>query len=579
MLVCAGAPQRCPAQLPSPADDPVIQAMDAELGRSMDKLSHAGKAPLYYLSYRLYEGSWDTITAWNGALLGGAHADAWRMLSVDLRVGDPRFDNTHFLRVANTSSPHVFEKSGENESILPAHGAGLPLRQCLWLKTDEAFKDAQSRYAELCASNDVLAQEEDRSNDFSLQPVHKFASPVKNIPVNNAEWEARILKLSKIFLRHPGIENSTVSFIAEPTTRYMVTSEGSQLIEQHPSYRVAATATALTNDGTSVWLYDSIESTDPQSLVKDDELSLRLENMAASLEKLRNAPPAEPYVGPAILSGKAASVFFHETFGHRIEAVHEKSEGEGKTFASRLGTAVMPQFISVTDDPTISTEHGEVLTGHYLYDDEGVPGRPVVLAKNGVLTGFLLSRTMVSGFKTSNGHGRAAPGWNPVARQSNLIVSADARNQLSPQALHNKLIEEAKKQHKPYGLYFDEIAGGSTFTTRGSEQTYKMEPLRVFKVFVDGRPDQLIRGADIVGTPLAALEHIIATGTDHGIFNGRCGRDSGEVPVSAVAPSLLLESIEIKRTAKTFQRSPILPDPTFETDSRGQPGDAVKEKP
>jgi TldD protein len=539
-----------------------VQTLDQELKRSMAQLKGSGKIPLYYLAYRLYEGTWEAIIASDGALDNQYPHSHWRMLSVDLRIGSPRFDNTHFLRGANTTSPHFYERSSKTESILPLDDAGIPLRQCLWLKTDEAFKEAQQRFSELTASKDILSIEEDKSGDFTLLPAHHYDSPIKVFPVDRPEWEERVRKLSKLFLSHPAIQNSTVSFAAQPTTRYMVNSENSQLIEQHTSYQILIRASTLANDGMKLWLWDSVESTEPSFLPDQAGLTKRVEKLAKSLDELRNAPAAEPYVGPAILSGKAAAVFFHETFGHRIEAVHEKSENEGKTFARKLGTIVMPSFISVVDDPTVLKSGNEFLNGHYAFDDEGVPAQRVILAKNGILTGFLLSRSPVQGFKSSNGHGRSAPGWNPMARQANLFVRADKSKEVSPQNLKLLLIAEAKKQHKSYGLVFDEISGGSTYTAAGSEQTYSIYPLKVYKVFVDGRPDQLIRGAEIVGTPLAALEKIMAAGTDTGVFNGSCGRESGYVPVSAVSPSLLIQSIETKRTAKTFEKLPILPDPT-----------------
>ncbi|MBX9691763.1 MAG: peptidase U62, partial [Cyanobacteria bacterium] len=298
----------------------------------------------------------------------------------------------------------------------------------------------------------------------------------------------------------------------------------------------------------------------------------RIEELAKSLDDLRDAPPADSYVGPAILSGRAASVFFHETFGHRIEAVHEKSEGEAKTFAQKVGTLVMPSFITVIDDPTAVRAHGTSLNGHYKFDDEAVPGQAVTLAKNGVLTGFLMGRTPLQGFEKSNGHGRCAAGWNPTARQSNLFVHTAKNKQHSPEELRALLIKEAKRQKKEYGLYFEEIAGGVTWTDQRAQQAFNIYPKRVYKVFVDGRKDELIRGADIVGTPLTALEKIIASGTEYGVFNGSCGRDSGHVPVSGVAPSLLVQSIEVKRTRKTFQKPPILPDPIGRSDAQPNGG-------
>ncbi len=368
---------------PAITQNSVIQALDVELKRSMNLLKAKAKAPIYFLAYKLYEGKWDSIVCTDGAVEGDSPPDPWRMLSVELRVGSPRLDNTHFLRGENSSAPHLYDRSTKFGSILPGAGAGLPLRQCLWLKTDDAFKQAQQRYFELCANTAVMSTEEDRSGDFCPEPPHFYAGPIKDIIVNRAEWKNRIRDLSRQFLKHPSIEHSTVSFESQPTTAYIVNSEGSQITEQSLDYGVSINASTITDDGMTLWLWDHVHNIDPAALPDQAVLSDKVENMAKALEQLRQAPPAESYTGPAILSGKAAAVFFHETFGHRVEAVHEKNETEGKTFAKRIGTSVMPKFISVIDDPTVSSACGQLLNGHYKYDDEGVPAQKVVLAKNG----------------------------------------------------------------------------------------------------------------------------------------------------------------------------------------------------
>ncbi len=416
----------------------------------------------------------------------------------------------------------------------------------------------------------MMSAEDDKSDDFSFQPVHHFTPPFKEFQLNRSEWEGRVRRLSLQFLNYPWLQSSKVSLMIEPTTRYMVNSEGSQIVEQHFAYHVLIDASTLAADGMQLRLDDSESTVDPSLLPDEAAISKRIEKLADRLDKLRNAPVAEAYVGPAILSGRAAAVFFHETFGHRIEAVHEKSENEGKTFARKIGTIVMPSFLTVTDDPTVAKVGPEYLNGHYAYDDEGVPAQAVTVAKNGVLSSFLLGRTMVSGFTASNGHGRSSPGWNPVARQGNLFVLAEKKKQVSTKTLREMLLQECKKQNKSYGLLFDEIAGGSTSTLSHSDQSYVVHPLVVYKVFVDGRPDQLIRGAEIVGTPLAALERIVAAGNDPSVFNGTCGRESGPVPVSAISPSLLVESIETKRKARSTQKKPVLPDPNLPVKEVGQ---------
>jgi predicted Zn-dependent protease len=284
--------------------------------------------------------------------------------------------------------------------------------------------------------------------------------------------------------------------------------------------------------------------------------------MAVDLDALRKAPVMEPYDGPALLSGRAAAVFFHEVLGHRLEGHRQKDEDEGQTFTKKINQEVLPKFLSIVDDPTKSEMAGLKLAGNYEYDSEGVPAQRVELITDGVLKSFLTSRMPIKGFEHSNGHGRNQPGLMPTGRQGNLIVSS---SQTVPEKeMRQKLIDEVKKQGKPYGLYFDDIQGGFTLTQRALPQAFQVLPVIVYKVFPDGRPDELVRGVDIVGTPLAALTRIITTGDEQHVFNGVCGAESGSVPVSAIAPSMLFSEMEVQKRAHEHDRPPILPPPGFE---------------
>jgi predicted Zn-dependent protease len=284
--------------------------------------------------------------------------------------------------------------------------------------------------------------------------------------------------------------------------------------------------------------------------------------MARNLEALREAPITEPFDGPAILSGRASAVFFHEVLGHRLEGQRQRGDDEGQTFTKLLNKPILPTFLSVSDDPTVADFHGIPLSGHYLYDDEGQPARRVDLIKNGVLDTFLMSRQPIASFQASNGHGRAEAGHMPTGRQGNLIVISTKA--VSDEELRAMLKAEAKKQGKAYGLYFEDISSGFAVTTRRSPQAFQVIPLVVYRVFVDGRPDELVRGVSIVGTPQAALNRILATNDKQDIFNGICGAESGSIPVSAVAPAMLVSEIETQRQAQGTSRPPVLPPPPAE---------------
>ncbi len=170
-----------------------------------------------------------------------------------------------------------------------------------------------------------------------------------------------------------------------------------------------------------------------------------------------------------------------------------------------------------------------------------------------------MSRSPIKGFERSNGHGRRQPGLEVVSRQSNLLV--DSTRKVPESRLREMLIEEAKRQNKPYGLYFKEVTGGFTTTARAGVQAFKVMPVVVYRVYADGRPDELVRGADIVGTPLASFAKILGTSEQQEVFNGYCGAESGTVPVSAVAPAILVSEIEIEKKDKSQDKPPLLPFP------------------
>jgi TldD protein len=210
---------------------------------------------------------------------------------------------------------------------------------------------------------------------------------------------------------------------------------------------------------------------------------------------------------------------------------------------------------------------GQDLLGYYQFDDEGVAAQRVVLVDHGVLKNFEMSRSPLKDFPHSNGHGRRQLGATPVSRQGNLLV--ESNKMVSNAQLRAKLIELVKQQGKPYGLLIDDIAGGFTFTGRGQPQAFQVEPLVVYKVFADGRPDQLVRGVDIVGTPLAALTKIVATGDTPEVFNGYCGAESGYVPVSAASPAILTSELEVQKKQSSTDRPPILPPPAHDIQKSG----------
>ncbi len=537
----------------------IIGIMEKELKRSFEKLKNAGDAPLYYLGYRLYETTNDYVSAEYGARTSDDfEATKRRVLRVDLRVGSPELDNSHKVR-----DQRMFSFDSDFSSYLqtdvPLDDNEMALRHALWLRTDKAFRKAQQQYARVIANKDVNVKEEDSSNDFSEEDPQEYTGEEKKLNFDRKKWCEDIKELSAIYRKYPEIYSSSVAFTASLTRRWLVNSEGTKIHDSRTDYGIYSTAQARAEDGMNLWLYDDIEATEVEDLPNKEALAKFVSDIANNLNNLRTSPKAKPFAGPAILRSKAAGVFFHEVFGHRMEGHRQKNEKEGRTFTKSIGKRIMPEFISVIDDPTLKRLGGVRLNGTYKFDDEGVPAQKVTLVDKGVLKTFLLARSPVKGFPRSNGHGRCSPSRNPVARMGNLIVQST--NTVPYADLRKKLIETVKAQGKEYGLVFDDIAGGYTLTATSAPQVYSLQPLVVTKVFADGRPDELVRGVKIVGTPLTALEKIVQTSDRSDSFNGVCGAESGSVPVSASSPDLLVETLEVELKDKRQDKPPLLKPP------------------
>ncbi len=557
-LTTAAAPER---------NDIVMKAMTKELNRSFNALKKGGGEPLYYMAYRLYDVTTLEIEGSYGAIEGD-NDRRYRVLDVEMRVGTPKIDNTHKLR----SEPMLFSMMLPESVNVPVEDNETALRTALWLETDRAYREALKGIVSVKADKDVRAPEEDDSDDFSIGVKgQEYVGPPIECNVDRELWKDRIRNCSKVFKEFPDVTGSSVQLSMNNVRRYIVNSEGTRIEDSSLQLRVFAQAQAIAEDGMVVSLYDSIEAQSPKELPDEAKLSAMLRKLCDQVVSLKKAPLSEPYAGPAILRNKAAGVFFHEVLGHRIEGHRQKDEEEGRTFANKVNKGVVPKFISVVDDPTLTTLKGKWLNGYYKYDDEGMPAERVSIIDKGILKNFLMSRSPIAQFKKSNGHGRCSPGRSPVARQGNLIV--DSTKRVPYPRLKAMLVAEAKKQKKPYGLIIDEIEGGFAITQNYMPQSFSLIPLRVTRVWANGQPEEILRGVGMVGTPLASIERILSAGDDDATFNGQCGAESGWVPVSATSPSLLIQTIELEKPYKEQEKPPLLPAPLYDKKSATSEGE------
>jgi predicted Zn-dependent protease len=538
---------------------PLLGAMQAELDRSMKTLSALDPAA-YFISYTLTDSQRLTVSGSNGALLQ-SDENRNRWLEVSVRTGSYELDSTH--KVDGRQPPN-----GGPGTNAPIDDDSDVLRRAIWLETDKQYRAAAEALIKIKTGKEVKVQtEEGSAPDFSREKPQVFSGPWVSFTLDRKPWEQKVRDYTAYFRQSNAVINSIVTFTAVAQNTIQLTSEGTQLQFGQVRYRLELFIQGKASDGMDIDRYYNFDWVSAKDAPDDRAVLAAAAQLRKEMEGLVASPLNDPTVGPALLTGRAAAVFFHEVFGHRAEGHRQKDVNEGQTFAKKVGQPILPDFLSIVDDPTLRKLANQDLLGYYQYDDEGVIAERVTLVDHGVLKNFEMSRSPLVGFPHSNGHGRRQIGATPVSRQGNLIV--ESNKTVTNAQLRAKLIELIKQQNKPYGLLIDDIAGGFTFTGRGQPQAFQVEPLVVYKVFADGRPDELVRGVDIVGTPLAALTKIVATGDTPEVFNGYCGAESGYVPVSAAAPAILTSELEVQKKQSSTDRPPILPPPAHDSAKSG----------
>ena len=479
--------------------DEVLAAMEAELQRSMQQLSQQ-QEPAFYLSYEIVEVDHRGVATAYGMTVDRSE-DRRRQLDIDLRVGSPQLDNTHPLRGNGA------RRRGRGESYqyieVPMEGSGDALRASLWLHTDRAYKDAVERLTTVRTNVEVKVEESDGSPDFAAdQPARRVERQLE-LALNIDRWQGVLERSGKVFAEHPEIFQGEASLRVQRQTRWYVNSEGSTLRTSRVSYRLDLAAFVKADDGMELPRYETYFAYRESDLPSEEELDTAVERMVADLLALRSAPVVDPYTGPAILSGRAAGVFFHEVFGHRVEGHRQKREDDGQTFKQKIGERILPESFSVVFDPTRPRWGDQDLAGHYRYDNEGVRAQSVTAVEDGVFRRFLMSRSPIEGQARSNGHGRRQPGYRAVSRQSNLIVESSAA--VSREELKKRLLDKVEEQGRPFGLFFEDIQGGFTTTGRRAPNAFNVLPILVYRIYPDGR-EELVRGVDLIGTPAHRLQ-------------------------------------------------------------------------
>jgi TldD protein len=536
---------------------PILDILKAENQREMAALKQQ-KDPAHYLAYQLVEQRIVALESEGGALITDSD-DTVRNLDVEVRVGKPELDNSRALADDTNGLNAPLSRRG----IVPFGEDKEALSNALWLETDRRYREAVSALGYVRQDQSTL-KARTTAPDFSQEsPEVHIEAPLK-LELNKAAWIERLRRCSAKALKGQATRG-TCNVVFQQTTAYLVNSEGSQIQTSWTNAQLSVSVGVKADDGMNLSRLEQRFGRTPADLPPDSEIDKMLATVTGDLNALHDAPLADPYVGPAILEGRAAGVFFHEVFGHRIEGHRQKDLTSGQTFASYVGKGIAPDWLSVYDDPQLVTLNGVQLNGFYRYDDEAVHARRVSLIDHGKLVGFLMGRNPIPGFGHSNGHGRRSPGLPPVARQGNLVV--EVAKSVPRTELEQLLIEEIKKQNRPYGMIFTDISGGFTNTSAFAPQAFKVNPVMAYRLYPDGRRE-LVRGIDVSGTPLVALQSIRAASREIETFNGVCGAESGWVPVSASAPSLLIEKIEVEKGFIPPDRPPVLQPPAIRQSER-----------
>jgi predicted Zn-dependent protease len=552
-------------------ESPILEAMQAELSRSMARLRLKSYEAPYFIAYAVRDYQQRAVASRFGAQVEKNNSHA-RQASVEVRVGDYQLDNT-------SSDRELAFDIGDNEQWDPPTDAPIDddpqaIRATLWLLTDSKYKHALSAYAKKRGKRATTITEDENLPSFSREAPAHHIDPVTPFNWDESTLAERSRRASALFKQFPDLFDGGVKVTGDHVTRWFVNSEGTAVTTERTIYSVHLSAATRAKDGMLLEHEKDFYGRTLEELPDDKQLAETITILANELHALREAPMVDPYTGPAILMEEAAGVFFHETVGHRLEGERQNDEKEGRTFKGQVGRVVLPEFLSVIDDPTArnalvtdgaaplgtgNKAHQVALNGWYSYDDEGVAARKVTLIDNGVLRDYLKSRTPIAGSLHSNGHGRAEGTADPMGRMANLFLRSTKRVSLT--RLKEMLLEEVRRQGKPFGLIIRDITGGSTNTSNFGYQAFKGQPRLVYRVDAKTGTETLVRGVEMVGTPLTTVSRIVATSDTEGVFNGYCGAESGFVPVSTVAPAVLMSEIELQRTQRAMERQPILPPP------------------
>lgn len=511
--------------------DPVLRAMQEELLRSKQDLKLEQMQRPYYIEYSIVDLQQYSAEAEFGGVRVDQHAHN-RAVRAVVRIGDYKQDS--------------YYRSGEGViELLPIDNDPDAIRHQLWLATDEAYKHAAAALTEKLAALKQIesAQEVD---DFSHEQPARYFGEAKPLPQDTAQWRDAVKSISAMYTLDPQLESWRANVNFTTQTRYFVNSEGTAVRRSMPFYTVSFSGSTQASDGMRLDLGRTWAVADPNELPSITDVHAAAEKLIKRLAALRAAPQVEEeYRGPVLMSPDASGALFATLVAPNVSGRKPRFGTFARTageYASSYKSRVLPDFITVVDDPTQKTANGRTLLGSYAYDDEGVAARPVTVIENGKLVNYLLGRQPIRDFTTSNGHGRSGPAGAAQPHIGNLFIKAE--NAVSAEELKARLIQMCKDQGRAYGYLVRSLANAGA-------------PRLLYRVYVSDGHEELVRGAMFNQLDTRAIRtDLIAAGNDAQVDNR-----AEQVPSSIIAPSLLFDELEIKRANQSKEKLPLYPPP------------------
>jgi len=510
--------------------DPVISAMREELERSKSHVKMDNVSAPYYIEYRLSDVQEYTAEATFGALREDQRVHV-RSVRVVVRVGDYKQDSYYGPGIGMVD-------------LAPLDNDSIALRRQLWNATDRAYKAASEAFASKKA---LLSQysAEQPFDDFAKVPSLQSIGPLAKLEFSPEAWKQALEKSTELYSSDPKIQSLSAALRFRAVNVYFVNTEGTITRQGFAAYSVQLMGETQAADGMRLGRSPFYMAATAAELPQPAKLQADMAKMLGTLKDLREAPLVEEdYRGPVLFSNDAATDVFTAMVGINVLGIRPKPGESARTigeFSSSYKSRVLPDFLSVVDDPTMKSFQGKSLIGSYEIDEEGVRAQAVPLIKDGMLVDYLLSRIPIRDFPNSNGHGRAAPGQPPIASIGNLIVQP--KQPLPAEELKKKLIEMCKQENKPYGYYVETLSG--------------YDPRLLYRIYVSDGHEELVRGAVFNELDTRTLRNDLVAAGDDSLVSNR----EGAVPTTVICPSILFDELEVKRTDKKNAKLPEYPPP------------------